>query len=252
MELDRRLQGKVILVETAENKWRCEDNPNIKKGIDGIFVYTYDEVKANEMQFIGGISDNKPEIRGRTYIYNDAIDKFILNDANVDINFYKAQMTCFTDFLRLLGAVKFDGKVIISEDDKRELENITKIKAKAVKANVEVCLRSEAEMKKCLELSATMDGRNLTDEEYSKAVDFFNTSPMLKNNPDCWVLLRGRNPKENGIKDYKVSFCLSANLQSSIDVAANLSAVKLFSVKNDFTKKRIVNKNVIVEFKVNF
>lgn len=252
MEMNESLQGRVILVETAENKWRCEDNPEIKKNIGSVVVYTYDEVKANESQIIGGISNNKLEIRGRTYIYDDGIDKFVLNDSNVDINLYKEKINIFVDFLRLLGAVKFEGEVRISEEDKSKLNNKTKIKAKTVKADVDVCLRSESELKQYLKLSATMNGRNLTDEEYGAAVDFYNASPMLKNNSDCWIMLRGRNPKENEYKKYKVSLCLSANLQSSIDVASSLSAIKLFSVKNDFTKERIVNKNVSVNFEVEF
>lgn len=254
MEMNESLQGRVILVETAENKWRCEDNPEIKKNIGSVVVYTYDEVKANEAQFIGGISANKPEVIGRTYIYNAAIDKFILNDGDVDINFYKEQLICFADFVRLLGAVKFTGKVKISDEDKLELENKTKVKAKAIKANIDVCIKSESELEQSIMIQDTLKRKNgkYTEEDYNKAVDIFNDTHLLKNNLDCWGLLRGRNPKEHMIKSRKVCLLLSKNLQSSIDIATKLSAVKLFSVKNDFTRKRIVNKKVEVEFEVEF
>jgi hypothetical protein len=252
MEKNECLQGRVILVETAENKWRCEDNPDIRKEIDDVVVCTYAEIKAGEAQFVGGVSDNKGAVRGNVYVYDEDIDRFVLNNRNVDIVIYEYKANCFINFVRLLGAVSCDYDIHIAEEDLRSLENRTKARVKTVNADVGVNIKSKDEIKQRMSLNCKMKGMVLTDEDYEKAEDLFNMTPMLRNNKTCETILKGRNPEENEFEEFNVTFELSASLQSSINTAAKISAIKLFKVENELTMKREVNKSVYISFKVKF
>lgn len=252
MEQYERLQGKVICVQTAEDKFIFEHTPDVRKELDGVVVCSYAEIKANEDQIVGGVSDNKLAVRGKVYIYNEAIDKFILNDNSVDINFYTEQLTRFVDFVRRLGAESCEYEISIDDEDVRSLENKTKATVKTVRADVEVNVRSKKTLEEMIRVILNMKGKALTDDDYKKAVELFNTTPMLRNCSKCKMLLLGRNPEENEINDLEFVYLLHTGLQSSIDVAAKISAFKILKVENDFKKKKEVNKLVCVKFKVKF
>lgn len=118
-----------------------------------------------------------------------------------------------------------------------------------VNSVVEKALKENGTTENC---SKKIEERSLlSEEEYSRIGEKYNR--MLENNIDCRTLYYARNPKENNQqKEFSVKLSMAEDLQTSIDVAAKLSSVKIGSIKNDYCSKTQVNKRVEIHYKVKF
>lgn len=251
-----RLKGNVIHIQSAEGRSSCLDNYENKRKIEGIEIVDYrDLINSDEIkqQIVGGICDKEFEEIGKTYIYIKSIDKYIANSCNIEFEVYKYLCDEFSDFVRMLGAKEFSGKVHIVEGKNTSLGNKIKAKIGLVKAEADVKAEDKRRFESYLELESKwekIEDRLLSDEEYSRTREKY--SRML-GNINCRNLYEARNPKENNQqKEFSVKLSLAEDLQTSIDVAAKLSYVKLGSIKNDYCQKTQVNKRVEIHYNVKF
>ena len=253
-----RLKGKVIHIQSAEGCSSCLDNYENKKKIEGIEVVEYRElIKNNEIrqQFAVGICDKENEEIGKTYIYIKSLDKYFANTCDIEFEAYRHITLAFSDFVRMLGAKKFSGKVHIVEGKNSSVWNKLLAKIKFAKADIDVKAEDEKRFENYLELESKwkkIDDRfRLSEEEYSRIGEKYNR--MLENNIDSRTLYDARNPKENNQQEeFSVKLSMSEDLQTYIDVAAKLSSVKIGSIKNNYCSKTQVNKRVEIHYKVKF
>ena len=252
-----RLKGKVIHIQSAEGCSSCLDNYENKKKIEGIEVVEYRElIKNNEIrqQFAGGICDKENEEIGKTYIYIKSLDKYLENTCKIEFEVYKHITLAFSSFVGRLGAKEFSGKVHIVEGKNSSVMNEIKAKIKFAKAGIKVKAEDEKRFEDYLVLErkwTKTEDRSLSEDEYSRIGEEYNR--MLENNIDCRTLYDARNPKENNQQEeFSVKLSMSEDLQTSIDVAAKLSSVKIGSIKNDYCSKTQVNKRVEIHYKVKF
>ena len=253
------LKEKVINIQDPEGYSRCIDNYKNKKKIDGVQIIDYYELKNSELEnkFINGISGILNAETGNTYIYINGLGRYIINSENIEFESYRYQCYAFLDFIRKLGAKDFEHHIHIKKNKKSFFSNIFGGKFGGTKADVTVKSEEEKDLEAELNLKSYFQKVEerflLTNEEYDAARKIYESTPILFQNIDCKTLLKGRKPGENNqIKQYSVTFKLSEELQSSIDVAAKFSKLKIVKVKNDTNYKTNIKRSVEVRFTVMF
>lgn len=251
------LNSSVVHIQSAEGVCECLDLYENKKQISGVEIVRYDLIKEKyKDKFIGFCCDNEGIEIGKTYIYIDEIGCYISNCSNIELEAYRHQCSVIMDFIRLLGAKEFRYEVEIIEGNKKSLMNKLKGRCGFLKGEAEINKAMVDEIKTKLNLYALFqknEDRSLSAAEFSKAQELYDSNSILKSNPECKSILNARDPSENNQgKSYTLTFTLSKNLQSSINIAASLSKLKVASIKNEFCQKTEVNKSVKFSFTIDF
>lgn len=255
------LNGNVIFVQNDNIVNYINEEKVLKEG-EGISVYSFGQIeKCQSKIFNDGFVNSKESMLGRTYIYNDKVDKYILNDDNVEINFYKAQAECFIDFVHALGAVECDygitlnggivcglsekwEKLAASEEKDSWFANIKRRVAQLWKNKMPKSKNADYIISR-MNLNCEMRGELSTDG-IKEAENLYNSKPMLKCR-DCKILLKERN-----WGNHPISFNLSGQLQSFIDLATRIPKLQSVKRTDDYCKEKKVNKSVEIKFYVKF
>lgn len=241
----------VVLVGTNKDIYLSYQNPKYGEKLKDVSIVPIEKV-ADDKRF------SVRPAKGQIFIRVPDIDRYILNDDNIELNIQKAHINVFFELCRKLGAVKCYYKLSIEEHSHSFLTNIFKGNIPKGQGNVSVESEEEQNLRKKLKVSydfARMDDSFiLTEAEWEGAKKFLNDSDYLSRDDDCVALLNGRKPSERTqVQKKEVSLTISQDISTDTKVAAELATLgEVVKVNNDLAVKRKSNKTVTAHFTVAF
>ena len=244
------MERNVVLIGNTKDI-DLEYIPDYAKKLGEVEIVPYDKVQKDKRY------NKKPAI-GQVFIRVPDIDRYILNDEDLEINIQREHVNVFFDFCRELGAIKCDYKLNIDETSHSWWSNVFKVRTPKGKGSISVESEEEQKLRKQLNIkyeNFRVDNSTvIAESEWNKASEFFKRSDFLSRNTDCESLLRARHPSaRTQTRKYEVSLKISQDVSAETKIAANLSSLgEVVEVNNNFTIKRKSSKSVTAHFSVFF
>ena len=197
--------------------------------------YIEDTRNTNEQQFISINNINAlaeryhftPKVN-QTYVYDISSQSYILFDNDIEKHFSENKLEAYITIFGYMGATSVEGKITDLTKRKKEADVNGGFTYKMVKADIEWKKQMQEDFSKTIEISRNFGRKNI--KSYEEVKNYLQERGLIND-----AKLRSRleelrisdNQLLSGTYEHKA--ILTHNLQSALNIAANLSATPFFS-----------------------
>lgn len=254
MGTNKKNEDKVILFESDELYLNYKYRETAKKLNKNIGIVSYDnDLDTYQKQFQFYPPDVHP-LKGDAYIQSPFDKKKYIKIDSFEDYILGAKANCISRIVQILGAKSFNFSIEVDEIKKREIDANGKISAKIFEADASVKKTQMENMNKKFSRKEEYNNpKPPSEKDWDKAYNEAKKYGLLADlNIDKF--LEQRKPDEaNILQSSEITFTMSNEINSSLDIAINLNVMKgVFGLSANFHETVENKKSILGKMEVQF
>jgi hypothetical protein len=247
MEDVKELSGEIIYVTTPERAINYKWEKNFNKLSPEIQV-----VSIEDIQNIGrDVFDNKRILLNTLLVKHPFIPNKYIEIDRTEEAITKSKLNCLGIILRYLGVSEYETTFALENNATVTIDANGNASYKFVEGGLKTKkISTDNETRKYYRHEAFSGEFSI--DNYEKAVDMAKKFGLY-GDEDIYYLLQNRNPQDlNLLKSQEVKIELTRELNSSLDVAFNLSVSGIFKLNANYNETISKRKKITIETKLIF